>query len=577
MSQIIRINTRNKTHTYETPSEELMALGGRGITSKMVLDEVPATCHALGKSNKLVIAPGLLSGTPATNSGRLSVGAKSPLTGGIKESNSGGTVSQKLAKLGIKAVVLEDKPESDEEFSVIVITKDSVKIESGAEYAGMGTNKAIAALQKKYGEKTGVMCIGAAGEQRLSAASIQIADPNGRPGRAAGRGGMGAVLGSKRIKAIVVDDKNADKVAIADPEAFKAANKAWTKIIADHPVSGEGLGEYGTAVLINILNEAGALPTKNFRSGRFEHAKDISGEKMTELIRQRKGIVKEGCHPGCIIKCSQCYNDKDGNVVTSGFEYETIWAFGAHTLISDLDAIAGMDAICDDVGIDTIDTGVTIGLAMEAGIIEWGDAKGAIELLKKVGTQDPMGRIIGNGAAFAGQAFGIDRIPTVKKQAIPAYDPRAVKGVGVTYATTPQGADHTAGYAVTANILGVGGTIDPLKKQGQVDLSKNLQIATAAIDATGLCLFVAFPVLDAENGVPLIVDMLNAQYGISLTPDDVAALGISILENENEFNLRAGFTKKDDQLPEMFLENFAPHDVTWDFTEDDLQKAKTFS
>ncbi|HKK90708.1 MAG TPA: aldehyde ferredoxin oxidoreductase C-terminal domain-containing protein, partial [Desulfobacteraceae bacterium] len=259
-----------------------------------------------------------------------------------------------------------------------------------------------------------------------------------------------------------------------------------------------------------------------------------------------------------------------------GFEYETIWAFGSHAMIDNLDDIAVMDAICDDVGIDTIDTGVTIGVAMEAGIIQWGDAKGAIELLKKVGTNDGMGRIIGSGAAFAGQALGVDRVPVVKKQALPAYDPRSVKGVGITYATSPQGADHTAGYAVTANVLGVGGTIDPLKKEGQIDLSKNLQIATAAIDATGLCLFVAFPVLDAENGVPLIVDMLNAQYGLSLTPDDVVSLGISILENENAFNRKAGFTAKDDQLPEMFNEPFPPHDVTWEFSNDELQKAKTF-
>ncbi|MFO7885113.1 MAG: aldehyde ferredoxin oxidoreductase C-terminal domain-containing protein [Desulfobacteraceae bacterium] len=574
MAQIIRINTRGKTHTSETPSDELTALGGRGLTSKIVLDEVPAKCHALGRDNKLVIAPGLLSGTPATNSGRLSVGAKSPLTGGIKESNAGGTVSQKLARLGIKALVLENRPESIDDWSVVVVTKEGVTIEPAGAYAGMGTNKTITALQEKYGNKTGVMCIGPAGEQRLTAASIQVADPAGRPGRAAGRGGLGAVLGSKGIKAIVVDDQGADKVAIADLDGFKTANRAWTKLITDHPVSGQALGEYGTAVLVNIINNAGALPTKNFRSGHFDHAGDISGEKINELIKQRKGIVKEGCHPGCVIKCSQCYNDQDGKVITSGFEYETIWAFGAHTLIHDLDAVARLDALCDDAGVDTIDTGVALGLAMEAGILDWGDSKKAIELVSKIGTDDPMGRILGSGAAFAGQAFGVDRVPVVKKQAIPAYDPRAVKGVGITYATSPQGADHTSGYAVTANILGVGGSVDPLKKDGQIDLSKNLQIATAAIDATGLCLFVAFPVLDSDDGVPLIVDMINAQYGLALTPDDVVSLGISILDNENRFNKMAGFTEKDDHLPELFLEDFEPHHVTWDFSSEEIQQAK---
>ncbi|MFK5954239.1 MAG: aldehyde ferredoxin oxidoreductase C-terminal domain-containing protein, partial [Desulfobacterium sp.] len=298
---------------------------------------------------------------------------------------------------------------------------------------------------------------------------------------------------------------------------------------------------------------------------------------MVENMEARGGIVSEGCHPGCVIKCSQVYNDKDGKQLTSGFEYETLWAFGAHTLVKDLDEIAMMDRLCDDYGIDTIDTGVALGVAMDGGLLEWGDGKACIELIHEVAKGSGIGKILGNGAAFTGDALGVDRIPVVKRQALPAYDPRSVKGVGVTYATTPMGADHTAGYGVTANILGVGGTVDPLKNEGQVELSKNLQIATAAIDAAGLCLFVAFAVLDNDNGVQLIVDMLNAQYGISLTPDDVVALGISILENENEFNLKAGFTKKDDQLPEMFNETFPPHNTTWTFTEEELQEAKTFN
>jgi aldehyde:ferredoxin oxidoreductase len=383
-------------------------------------------------------------------------------------------------------------------------------------------------------------------------------------------------MGSKKIKAIVVDDKGCARLSQVNPEAFKAANKEWVKILREHPVTGQGLPGLGTAVLVNVINEAGALPTKNFRSGRFEHVHEISGEKMVENMEARGGIVAEGCHPGCVIKCSQVYHGKDGKQLTSGFEYETLWAFGAHTMVKDLDDIAMMDRLCDDYGLDTIDTGVALGVAMEGGLLEWGDSKGCINLIHEVAKGTGNGKIIGNGAAFTGDALGVDRIPVVKRQALPAYDPRSVKGVGVTYATTPMGADHTAGYGVTANILGVGGTVDPLKNDGQVDLSKNLQIATAAIDAAGLCLFVAFAVLDNDNGVQLIVDMLNAQYGIELTPDDVVALGISILENENEFNLRAGFTKKDDQLPEMFNEKFPPHNTTWTFTEEELQVAKTF-
>ncbi len=571
MTTILRVNTKDRTHTIEDVPDKLAGLGGRALTSKMVLNEVPATCHPLGKANKLIIAPGLLTGSPAANSGRISVGAKSPLTGGIKESNSGGLVSQKLARLGIAAIVLEDKPE-DDAYSLIVVKKNAVEILPADEYVGKGNYDVMESLWKKYGKRTGVMSIGQAGEQRLKGASIQQADPQGRPGRAAGRGGLGAVMGSKKIKAIVVDDTGSERVPIADPDAFKAANKRWLAMLREHPVTGQGLPGLGTAVLVNVINEAGALPTKNFRTGRFDFAQETSGEKMVENIEARGGVASEGCHPGCVIKCSQVYNDKDGNYLTSGFEYETLWAMGAHTTIKDLDDIAMLDRLCDDYSLDTIELGVTLGIAMEGGLIPWGDGKAAIELLEEVGKKTPTGKIIGNGAAFTGEALGVDRIPVVKNQALPAYDPRAVKGVGVTYATTPMGADHTAGYGVTANILKVGGDVDPLKKEGNIDLSKNLQIATASIDAAGLCLFVAFAVLDNEDGVQTIVDMLNARYGISLTPDDVVSLGQSILADEKEFNRRAGFTKVDDQLPEMFNETFPPHNTTWDYTTDELQE-----
>jgi aldehyde:ferredoxin oxidoreductase len=572
---ILRINTKEKKYTFEELSGDLAGLGGRALTSKMILDEVPATSHPLSKFNKLVFAPGLLSGSPAANSGRLSAGAKSPLTGGIKESNSGGFVAQKLGRLGIGAIVLEDKPEEDG-YSIVVVKKDSVEILSADEYEGKGTYQVMESLWSKYGKKTGILCIGQAGEQCLKAASIQQADMNGRPGRALGRGGLGAVMGSKKIKAIVVDDSGAPRLEMKDKEAFKTANKRWVEMLKEHPVSGEGLPAFGTAVLVNVVNEAGGLPTKNFREGRFEHAQEISGEKVAELIEERGGVTTEGCHPGCVIKCSNVYNDKAGKVLTTGFEYETIWAMGAHSLIKDIDDIAMLDRLCDDFGLDTIETGVAIGIAMEGGMLDWGDGKGAIDLLKKVGAKAYEGKILGNGAKFVGDTLGVDRIPVAKNQSFPAYDPRVVKGVGVTYATSPMGADHTAGYGVTANILGVGGNVDGLQKAGNIELSQGLQIATAAFDAAGLCIFVAFAVLDNEDGVQTIVDMLNAQYGLSLTGDDVVALGKSIINNEKEFNKRAGFTKIDDQLPEMFNEKLPPHNKTWDFTIDELQETLNF-
>lgn len=575
MGKLLRVNTREKTFGFEEVSNDYAGLGGRALTSKMILDEVPATCHALGKANKLIFAPGILSGSPAADSGRLSAGAKSPLTGGIKESNAGGLVSQKLARLGITALVLEDKPVEDE-YSIIVINKDGVEILPAGDLVGKGNYAVMEKFWKEYGRSVGILSIGQAGEQCLKGASIQQADMHGNPARAHGRGGLGAVMGSKKIKAIIVDDKGAPRVAIKNPEAFKKANKKWVTMLKKHPVTGEGLPALGTAVLVNLINEAGALPTKNFRTGRFEHAQAISGEKIAENIEARGGVTTEGCHPGCVIKCSNVYHDKQGKYLTSGFEYETIWAFGAHTTIKDLDAIAMMDRLCDDFGLDTIETGVAIGIAMEGGMIPWGDEKAAIDLLSKVGEYAIEGKIIGNGAAFTGDALGVDRIPVVKRQALPAYDPRSCKGVGVTFATTPMGADHTAGYGVTANIMGVGGTIDPTKKEGNLELSQGLQVATAAIDAAGLCLFVAFAVLDYDDGLPTIVDLINAQHGLSLTTDDVMDLGKSVLNNEKEFNRKAGFTKAHDQLPEMFMEKFPPHNTQWDFSTQELTKTLSF-
>ncbi|MBN1945337.1 MAG: hypothetical protein JW797_06640 [Bradymonadales bacterium] len=573
MPRILRINTRERTFRVE-PMGAYQGLGGRSLTSRIVRTEVPATCHPLSKANRLIAAVGVLTGTPAANAGRTSVGAKSPLTGGIKEANVGGVFGTKLARLDYTAVVLEDKPDPDTDPCTILINREGVFIENAPHLKGLGTYHAAEILHEKYGEKTGIMVIGPAGEQMNLAASVQFTDLDGRPARAAGRGGMGAVMGSKKVKAIVVDSTGADPVTIADPERFKQATKRWTEILKGHPVTGEGLPAYGTAILVNIINEAGALPTQNFRRGRFEHAQEISGEKIAETIARRGGVVKEGCMPGCIIQCSQCYVDESGQYLTSGLEYETVWALGANTLIKDLDHLAALDHRCDDLGLDTIETGNTIAVAMEAGILPWGDGKAALDLLEKVRTGDPLGRIIGNGAIFTGAAYGVDRVAAVKGQSLPAYDPRSVKGVGVTYVTSPMGGDHTAGYAVAQNILKVGGDVDPLTKEGQVELSKNLQIATAAIDSTGLCLFVAFAVLDAADGVQAVADLIAARTGIPFTVDDVVAVGTNTLKDEFSFNRDAGFTSHHDRLPDFFSEPLEPHNTVWDFREEELQAVK---
>ncbi|WP_316900138.1 aldehyde ferredoxin oxidoreductase C-terminal domain-containing protein [Pseudodesulfovibrio indicus] len=574
MPQILRINCRTKEYSFEDAGE-YAKLGGRALTSRVINKEVPATCHPLSAENKLVIATGLLGGSTAANSGRVSVGTKSPLTGGIKESNSGGLFAHKMPKMGLKAIILEDKPEEGAPFSTLFITDGKVEFRDASDIVGLDTYPGHEKLLAQYGDKLCAAMIGPAGETVRKTATIQFTDPYKRPARSAGRGGTGAVLGSKKIKAIVLDPEVNEKVGAADADAFKEARTTWVSILKGHPVTAEGLPGFGTSVLVNVVNEAGALPTKNFRYGQCEHAADISGEKIAEVITARGGKTTEGCHTGCIIQCSQQYNNANGDYVTSGFEYETVWAFGANALIKDIDDIATLDRICDEKGMDTIEIGNTIAVAMDGGIIPWGDGKAAIELLEKVGTSDPLGMIIGNGVDFAGGAFGVERLPTVKGQSMPAYDPRAVKGVGVTYATTAMGADHTAGYGVTANILGVGGTVDGHKKEGNVELSKNLQVATAAIDSMGFCLFVAFAVLDSENGVQTMADLVQAWTGNSFSVDDLVALGAGAMKDEQEFNERAGFSKVDDKLPRFFeTDALPPHNVVWDYDENELQGAK---
>ncbi len=576
MAKLLRINSKNKKIAYEELTGPYAGLGGRGLTSRVVRREVPPACHPLSAQNKLIVAPGLLTGTTAANTGRLSVGGKSPLTGTIKESNAGGTFSQKLAKMDIMGLILEDKPDPGSPFQTLFINKDGAELIEIPEITGLGTYDASARLFEKFGTKVGIMVIGPAGENTRLASSIQFTDPRGKPSRAAGRGGLGALMGSKKIKAIVIDSEGSKAPEMADREAFKAAAKRWAEILVNHPVTGQGLPSYGTSILINIINEAGTLPTKNFRSGRFDKASDISGEKMVEFINKRKGIAREGCHAGCIIQCSQSYNDENGEYLTSGFEYETVWAFGSNLLISDIDHIAMLDRLCDDLGLDTIETGTTLAMAMEAGILPWGDGLKAIELLKRVhDPKDYLGAIIGNGTSFTAEAFGVDRVPVVKKQSLPAYDPRAAKGVGVTYATTPMGGDHTAGYAICQNILKVGGDIDPLGKEGNIEISKNLQIATAAVDATGFCLFVAFAVLDTDDSLDTIAKLISSRFGKNFTAEDIAKTGIEILKDEYSFNRDAGFTAAHDQLPDFFInEELPPHNVKWDFTAEELQKAK---
>jgi len=574
MDKILRIDmgAAGGPRCSTEPVGKYAGLGGRGLTSLFVADEVDPECHPLGAGNKLVFSPGLLSGTPASTSSRISVGCKSPLTGGIKESNAGGQAAATLAKLGYAAMVVEGKPAGDDLWK-IVVGSTGVTFEKCNELRMLGNYDTVAKLIARHGEKNAFMTVGQAGELKLGAASIACTDRELRPTRHCGRGGVGAVMGSKHVKAIVLAEDGTSPCKPKAPEAFKAAAKAFAEGLKRHAVSGQGLPAFGTNVLTNVLNEAGAYPTRNFKTGQFEGASKISGEAQAALETERGGLATHGCQRGCVIQCSGIFHGKDGKYLTKQPEYETVWSHGGHCGIDDLDVIAQLDRLDDDIGLDTIEVGVAVGVAMDGGVIPFGDGAGAIRLVEEIGQGTPLGRIIGSGAGAVGRTFGVERVPVVKNQALPAYDPRGVQGIGVTYATTPQGADHTAGYAIATNILKVGGFVDPLQTDGQVELSRNLQIATAAIDSTGLCLFIAFPILDQPDTFQALLDLLNAFYGLSLTGDDVTALGKRVLSAERDFNKRAGFTAQHDRLPEFFKkEALPPHQVTFKVNDAELDR-----
>jgi len=571
--KILRINMSNLKATYEAVPEKWARWAGRGLTSSIVFDEVDPTCHPLGPNNKLVIAPGWVTGSPAApSSGRCSFGGKSPLTGGIKESNSGGMCGQKIAKLGLAAIILEGQP-ADKKWYTLVITKDGVAFESADKLVGKGMYDVAAAMEAKY-PKTALIGIGQAGEMKLSNAGISVNDPEYSPGRYAGRGGLGAVMGARYVKAIIVDDSGGPGVEIADKELFTKGRKALAAAISEHALTKKdgGLNAYGTAVLVNILNEAGALPTRNFSSGHFDTAAKTSGEAIAEAVEKRGGgMMGHGCHPGCIIQCSNIFPDEDGNVLVSKIEYETTWSLGANCGIDDLDYIAAATKECNDIGLDSIEGGNTIAIAMEGGLLEFGDSKGALKLFDEIRKGTPLGRILGQGVEATAKAFGVYRVPTVKGQSMPAYEPRAVKGIGVTYATTPMGADHTAGYTIAPEIAGVGGKVDPLSDEGKGDLSLAFQATTAFIDSTGYCLFIAFPILDIAEGFGGMVESVAGVTGLKITGDDVVPLGKEILKMERLFNESAGFTAADDRPPEFMRdEMLPPHNVNWTISDEVL-------
>lgn len=559
--KILRANIAKGAFHEEPVPPQWEHLGGRGLLARILVDEVPPTCEPLGSLNKLIFAPGLMVGHRLSSCDRISIGGKSPLTGGVKESNAGGTIGHALAHLGIRALIIEDKPDNDA-WQLIHISAEGVIFESADEVIGMGVYETAPRLLEKYGKKVAIALIGQGGEMELRAAGIQNLDKDRIPSRMAGRGGLGAVMGSKRVKAIIIDFSGGEKPSIADQPAFLAAQKAYTKSLGEHPQT-TTYRDYGTASMTNMTNHFGCLPTRGFSAGQFEGAEKISGENMRETLLARGGesSPSHACMPGCTIQCSNIYGDEDGKTLVSPLEYETIGLMGSNLGIDNLDAIARLNWEANDLGLDTIEIGAALGVAAQAGLLDWGDGVRALQLVSEIRAGTPLGRILGNGAATTGRVLGVERIPVVKGQAMPAYDPRAIKGTGVTYATSPQGADHTCGLTIRAKIKHT----DP---EGQAELSRSGQISMAGYDTLGVCLFAGFGFAVVPETIP---SLLNARYGWDVNENILQKLGRETLELEREFNKGAGFTPADDRLPEwMTQEPVAPTNAVFDVPEEDL-------
>jgi len=556
--KILRINLS----TGEIKSEKVPAdlsnkfIGGRGLAGKMLMEEIPAGINALSEENKIFFATGPLTGTTAPTGNRYMVVTKSPLNNVIASSNAGGFWGAELKFAGYDMLIVEGKaPEP----VYIAIKDDSVQIKPAAHLWGKTTSIATEILLQEFGDpKARVAVIGPAGEHLSPIASI-INDFC----RAAGRSGVGAVMGAKNLKAIVV--RGTQNVQVADPVKFKEAVRAAIKKIRENGVTGQGLPAYGTAILVNIINEAGILPTKNFQTGVFAEAENISGETLAEKYLKRK----DPCYR-CPIACGR-HCEIDG-LEGAGPEYETIWAFGSACGISDLKAIIHANTACNDIGVDTISAGSTIAAAMELyqrGIITnaeledgpaltWGNAEAIVEWVKRMGDKQGFGSLLAQGSARLTAAYGApDLSMSVKKLELPAYDPRGLMGHGLQYATSNRGGCHVRGYLISPEILGLPEPLDRFSLEGKAQWVKTFQDLTAAIDSSGLCLFSSFA-LGAEDYAAL----LAAATGIPYTTETLLKCGERCYNVERLFNLQEGYTAADDTLPKRLLEDPMPEGPT---------------
>lgn len=563
--KVLTIDLSENSSVIEPLPQEWMELGGRAFTSTITSKMVPPNCNPLGNKNLLTIATGLLAGSGASSSYRVSIGAKSPLTGGIKESNTGGRVGFALSMLALRGVIIK---EAAAVWEIVIISKDGVRFEPAEELAGQNIFSTTQSLREKFGEKASILTIGTAGEHLLTAACIGVTDNEGVPARHAARGGLGAVMGSKHLKAIIIDERKGALPALADKESTHKASKDFTQALLAHPTTNYALPMFGTAVMVDGINKIGGLPTHNYSRGQFDGADRINGQALYDLITKRSGKPTHACMPGCVVRCSNIVPDKNGTEMNRAIEYETIALLGSNCGISDLDIINHLNRKCDDLGLDTIETGAAIGVAMEAGILPFGDGEKALQLLEEIDQFTPLGQIIGNGALITGKVFHVSHVPVVKGQSMAAYDPRALKGTGVTYATSPMGADHTAGNVLPGAKLPDGTMVEPSSTEHQVELSRYTQLMATIFDMLGLCWFTKPPVFD---DITFLSNILSAQYGDFWDGNKLLKLASQTLDTEIAFNRAAGFDDEDDDLPAFFREEtLQPKGYIFDVEKQDL-------
>jgi aldehyde:ferredoxin oxidoreductase len=550
--KLIRVNLTDKSIKVEDTNmdDAKLFMGGRGLGSKYLYDEIDPKIDPLSPENKLIFMTGPLTGTYATCAGRFNVVAKAPLTGTIGASNSGGHFGPELKFAGYDGIIFEGKSDKP---VYLHINNDTIELKSAEHLWGKDVFETTDTLLLENEEDARVACIGPAGEKQVLFATVM----NDKD-RAAGRSGLGAVMGSKNLKAVVVKGNNG--IGVSDKFEFMNATKdAKEKVLANGVTGiGGGLPSYGTQVLVNILNEMHSLPTHNWRTSRFEGGEKISGEYLAEnyLIRNKACFA-------CPIGCGRVIKIPDGKYkgIVAGPEYEAGWAYGASCGVDDMNAIDKANHVCNLLGLDPITMGATIACAMElrdigvlsedeiGGKIEFGNADSIIEWTEKTGNREGFGDLLALGSYRLAEKYGHPELSmSVKKQEMPAYDGRAIQGMALEYATSNRGGCHVRGYVVSPEVLGIPHKTDPLETEGKAGLLKLFQDLTALVDSSDICLFTTFAI-----GLPEIASMLRASTGLELSDEEFLQVGERIWNLEKLFNLEAGITGADDTLPPRLL------------------------